>query len=71
MVGVFCLAKLVIETASVIVHLVEDTGDVDWEIRRTVTAVWTSGTIRNVGCMVMGVGILPVPTALEVLGGKM
>lgn len=61
----------VVETAGVIVHLVEDAGNVNWEIARTITRVWPSGSIRDVGFVVGRVGVLAVPTALEVLGDKM
>ena len=68
--GVLGLVKHVIETGGVVIHLVEDTGNVDREVSRAVTAVWPSSAIRDVRLMVRRVGILPVPAALEVLDGK-
>lgn len=65
--SVLGLAEHAIETGSVVVHFVEDTGEVDRESRRAVAAVWSSAAIRDVGLMVRRVGILPVPAALEVL----
>ena len=67
---VLCLVPLGIETGSVVVHLVEDTGKVDREVGRTITAVWSPAAIRDVGFVVRRVGILSIPAALEVLGDK-
>jgi len=64
--SVLGLAEHAIETGSVVVHFVKDTGEVDRESRRAVTAVWSSAAIRDVGLMVRRVGILSVPAALEV-----
>lgn len=64
--GILGLAGFIVETDGVVVHLVEDTGKVDWEVRGAVTTVWSSTTIRNVGFMISGIGVLSVPTALEV-----
>ena len=64
------LGQVEIETTGVIVHLAEDTWNVDREVGRAVAAVWPSTAIRDVGFMVRRVNILPIPAALEVLGGK-
>ena len=70
LVRVLGLTELIIETGSVIVHLVEDTGKAEGEVGRAVTTVWPSAAIRDVGLMVRRVGIFPVPAALEILGGE-
>jgi hypothetical protein len=64
--GVLGLIELVVPTASVVVHLVEDTGKVDREFRRAVTTVGSSGTVRDVRLMVGRVDVFSVPAALEV-----
>lgn len=68
--GVLGLAELVIEAGSIVVHLVEDTRKVDWEVSRAVAAVWSSTTIGDVGLVIMRVCVLSVPTTLEILCDK-
>lgn len=68
--GVLGLVELIVPAASVVVHLVEDTGKVDGEVRRAVTAVGPSSTVRDVRFMVRRVDVLSVPAALEILGEK-
>jgi hypothetical protein len=62
------LAELVVPAASVVVHLVEDSGKVDGVLRRAVTTIGTSGAVRDVRFVVGRVDVLSVPAALEVLG---
>ena len=68
LVGVLGLAQPVGEIPSAIVHLIEDTGEVDWEVRRAVTRVGSSAAIRDVRFVVGRIDVLSVPAALEVLG---
>jgi len=68
--GVLGQVKLVVPIASVIVHLVEDTGNVDRVVSGTVTAVGSSSTVRDVRFVVRRVNILSVPAALEVLDDR-
>jgi hypothetical protein len=70
LIGVLGLAELVAPTASVIIHLIEDTGNVDWEVSRAVTTVGSSSTVRDMRFVVGRVNVLPVPAALEVLGNS-
>ena len=64
------MVELVVPAASIVVHLVEDTGKVDGEVGRAVTAVRSASTVRDVRFMVGRVDILSVPAAWEVLGDK-
>jgi len=66
--GVLGLVELVVPAASVVVHLVEDTGKVDGVVSWTVTAVGSSSAVRDVRLVVGRVDVLSVPAALEVLG---
>ena len=66
--GVLGLVELVVPAASVVVHLVENSGKVYGEISGAVTTVGSSSTVRDVRFMVRRVDVLPVPAALEVLG---
>jgi len=52
LIRVFGLGGLVIETRGVVVHLVEDTGKVNREVSRAVTAVRPSAAVGDVGFMV-------------------
>jgi len=69
--GVLGLVELVVPVASIVVHLVEDTGKVDGVVSGTVTTVWSSSTVRDVRLMVGRVDVLSVPAAWEVLGAMM
>ena len=66
--GVLGLVELVGPVAGGVVHLVEDTGEVDREVRGAVTAVGSSSAVRDVRFVVSGVYVISVPAALEVLG---
>jgi len=64
--GVLGLAELVIETAGVIVHFIEDAGKAGREVGRAAATVGPSGTIGDMRFVVGRVGVLSVPAALEV-----
>jgi len=60
------LGSFVCEIRRGIVHFVEDTGKVDWEVCWAVTAVGPSRTIRDMRFVISRVDILSIPAALEV-----
>jgi hypothetical protein len=62
--------ELAVKSGSVVVLLVEETGNDEWEVRRADTGIGSIGKIRNVGFVVGGVDVLSVPAALEVLDDK-
>lgn len=66
LVGIFGLAKFAAETGSVVIHLIEDTGEVDRKSRRAASAVRSPGAIRDMRLVVVRIKVLSVPAALEV-----